>query len=763
VDVGGRHLEWQGEAVEIYGVDRLARVLEGPARIEGKDVDPNGKWGVAEWDWGMKQYKVRTFDGLVIAVPEANLRRPIRMQPEEAGFDLSWNEGEEFATEVCEVVWRKGYCLIQLPDAGEMRSKAFVEASKRDDYALFPEEIEELYLGRAAASKVAWLGAGQGEKTEVPDDEDSLATSSERSVSDALTYYGDYNARLSEAMAVEVTEYFGFLPWGQTGTLLRAPLNDEDERQELRPSALSDDSIEDGSVEGYLKFIQRRRLCMICFISGDGGSIELSPHSDSSSPSKLDQVSLPVRADRLLVFRNDKMTYTYRSGGLGDLALQSWYLEELEEPLLQRIEGQTGAMERILGNGPPAHTAGVEQIHFMGIAGRLAGETLDPVSIRYSFTLGADGMVVVPMTRWDFEPYWEPDPSPLSGKGKSRHCGFLHNDCMRHFDHAFFGIAEAEANLIPPCFRNMTETAYEVYHDAGLSMQKVSRSHISLSVGDTSTGEFDQWYGYHSDPDSWKRQCGGWNLNKASRIAFTFNTTGPTVQLDTACSASLVSLNVNHATLRSNTDIKMGINLASGAYTQPWGFIGLSQAGMLGPTGRVKFSDQSADGFCRGEGSTGAFILKSDELEATRDRYAAIMGTFINQDGRSASLTAPNGPSQQLCERASIRDGGLVPEDFAFHENHGTGTALGDPIEIGSVRAVFVKRVIPEPLDISSAKTHTGHLEGGAGAMVMLQVIMKLTYASCAPNCHLKQGNHHIETDGFPVLFCTEMTDLTQI
>jgi len=134
------------------------------------------------------------------------------------------------------------------------------------------------------------------------------------------------------------------------------------------------------------------------------------------------------------------------------------------------------------------------------------------------------------------------------------------------------------------------------------------------------------------------------------------------------------------------------------------------------------------------------------------------ISSFINQDGRSASLTAPNGPSQQAVMRNSMRLEALQPEDIVATENHGTGTALGDPIEVGSVRSVF--RQHPTAIPVTSGKTHFGHLEAVAGSVGFLKSILQLLHSACVPNVHLLRLNAHIDVAGFPGLFPTELIDM---
>mmetsp|Transcript_128994 Transcript_128994/g.287324 ORF Transcript_128994/g.287324 Transcript_128994/m.287324 type:complete len:1100 (-) Transcript_128994:212-3511(-) len=737
--------KWHEKVVEIHGVDGLVRVWDGPPRFLGKDIDPNGKWGRAQWDEETSWYNVQTFDGLLMTIEDKYLREHVRAGPEVGGSDLRWSEDDDFGAAVCEIMWRKGCCLIELPDSEEWRGRAVAEAQQRSDYALFPSQVEELYLGRSGQSKVAWLGQGEGEGELAL--KDGASPSSE-----ALDHFGAYTASLAQAIASETPEYFGFLPSGQSGTMLRVPLASEAEREELSPGPLDENSVEDGTVAEYLRFIQQRRLCMMCFVDSEG-SVELTPRADSTW--SWDAVKLHVKPDRLLIFRNDVMSYTYLAKGPSArcVMLQSWFLQEPEEIEIQRVNGEVGALERAMENGPPAHVPG-EQVHIMGMNIRCGGQCWNKQENRYAWELNLDGSICFPLHRWDYEPYWDPNPEAWMPKAKCRHAAMLGEDMVTCFDNDFFGISDDMAAAMPPDQRIAAESAWEIFNDAGFSLKKLQGSKVRVGVGDSNAGEFDVWHRFQEDPDTWKHAQ---TINaKGNRIAYHFGLRGGQFTIDTACSASLVSFNTIHQNMLATCDYKMGLSMASGVYTTPFGFIGLSKAGMLGATGRVKFSDQSADGFCRGEGAGGVFMLASSEFEEMHDRYAAALGSYTNQDGRSASLTAPNGPSQQACCRASLRQGLLEADDFSFHENHGTGTALGDPIEIGSVRALFVRRDLDAPISISSTKSHVCHLEGCAGSVTILATIMNCMYASSPANCHLRQGNHHIELQGFPCMFVDE-------
>eukprot|EP00413_Alexandrium_margalefii_P011138 CAMPEP_0204541056 /NCGR_PEP_ID=MMETSP0661-20131031/17934_1 /ASSEMBLY_ACC=CAM_ASM_000606 /TAXON_ID=109239 /ORGANISM="Alexandrium margalefi, Strain AMGDE01CS-322" /LENGTH=584 /DNA_ID=CAMNT_0051547727 /DNA_START=77 /DNA_END=1828 /DNA_ORIENTATION=- len=218
-----------------------------------------------------------------------------------------------------------------------------------------------------------------------------------------------------------------------------------------------------------------------------------------------------------------------------------------------------------------------------------------------------------------------------------------------------------------------------------------------------------------------------------------------------------------HAMLRKvdNKGVERMFSVGHQTCNMPWGFIGLSGAGMLGRTGRCLTFDNSGNGMARAEGCGGLYMKTTSDPTIVTERLGVYNSSFINQDGRSASLTAPNGPSQQLCMRASMKDGHLNPSDIVSNESHGTGTALGDPIETGSVRAVFRGRG-EMPVCVTSSKSNTGHQESTAGANGLLRTLTSLLNATIATTVHVNILNQHIEHEGFPGIFPTESYDLNR-
>jgi acyl transferase domain-containing protein len=228
--------------------------------------------------------------------------------------------------------------------------------------------------------------------------------------------------------------------------------------------------------------------------------------------------------------------------------------------------------------------------------------------------------------------------------------------------------------------------------------------------------------------------------------------------IDTACSASLVAAHLACRSLRSGEctlALAAGVNLI----LSPEVNINFSKSRMLAPDGRCKTFDAGADGYVRGEGC-GVVILKT--LSAAQNDgnriLAVIRGSAVNQDGRSGGLTAPNGPAQEAVIRAALAAAGVDPHEVSYLEAHGTGTPLGDPIEVRAASAVFCQDRPPDlPLVIGSVKTNIGHLEAAAGIAGLLKVVVALRKGQIPPHLHLKNKSPYIDWDGLPIVVPTSL------
>jgi len=358
--------------------------------------------------------------------------------------------------------------------------------------------------------------------------------------------------------------------------------------------------------------------------------------------------------------------------------------------------------------------------------------------------------------------YYTEDTGTLSsfGKANSKHAGFISDEEMFGFDNDFFGILDIEAQMMPPIQRVQLEIAFDAFANLGYTLATLKGKRIMGACGDIGI-EQDTFKGLREDPRAWSRHGYIANLT-CGRAMHQFGLEGPCLNVDTACSASLSAACICHAAVRQH-DVKhvdeafvMGLL----ALMSPFTLVGLSLAGMLGSRGRCLTFDQYANGYNRGEGCGCIVMQSSDHIRATEDRLACLVGTYINQDGRSASLTAPNGPSQVALIRSSLRQAGLSPNDMSGQEQHGTGTALGDPIEAGTVRTVFRNKDRDIPLIITSAKSHMGHVEAGAGLVSIMKTMVTLGHGAIPSNCHLRELNSNIDVEGFPGYFASELVDI---
>nr|AQS99308.1 type I polyketide synthase [Gambierdiscus excentricus] len=632
-----------------------------------------------------------------------------------ATWPSSADEVEPFATEVCAALRVKGYTLISgVPDPeGDLAAWA-VES----DYVVPQPEFEEAYLGRFAESKFAWT-----------------------------IFEPAQLAELSAMLSPLLLDFLGFEAWGLRGSLLRAPLAGRWEREELAVGSLDEAAIAAGAVEQHLDFVQRRRLCLMQFLGP--GTLELQPREDLG----MRPASLELSRGQLLVFRHDVIGYAHAGRGL---VLQSWIVEPPQQLRLDRFEGDQSGLEELMG-GPPIPVD--KEVHIMCGHCRFPGRGyhLDRAFLVWGGQ--TDCFREIPVTRWDVTAYYA-EETGVPGKACAKHASMLDFEEMLEFDNALFGFSDEEAKIIVPGQRILLEVTLEALH-MGLrtSMRELRGQPIACVIADIGT-DWGEFQGMET-PEEWLSVGGiGHSISSSARVGFIFGLTGPMHQVDTACSASLVGANILHGLMRKpEKGISTGIMMAYMNYFSPFPFVGLSGAGMLGRYGRSLTFDQSANGYARGEGVGGLVLKTGSEVQNTQERVGCYISSFVNQDGRSASLTAPNGPSQQACIRSSMRDSQLKAEDVSITENHGTGTALGDPIEVGSIRAVFRNRG-EIPIPVTSGKTHMGHLESGAGSVGLLKTLTSLLHSAVPPNVHLRNLNAHIEAEGFPAHFPTELMDV---
>ncbi|MFG2551509.1 amino acid adenylation domain-containing protein [Streptomyces sp. NPDC048581] len=382
-----------------------------------------------------------------------------------------------------------------------------------------------------------------------------------------------------------------------------------------------------------------------------------------------------------------------------------------------------------------AEQAKTEPIAVIGMGCRLPGGVRSPEQYWDFLLRSQSGTGPVPSDRWD--------PQRWGGvKGG----GFL--DEVDRFDAGFFGISPREAAALDPQQRMFLEVAWEALEHAGQSPDRLSGSPTGVYLGVT-TYDYTQNQMQHVVPDELEMYCTTSNASTfaAGRLSYWLGLSGPSLSVDTACSSSLVAVHLACQSLRSG-ETSMALAGGVNVLLSPEWFLLMTQAGMLAEDGRCKTFDASADGYGRGEGC-GVVVLKrlSDAL-ADNDRIEGlILGSAVNQDGRSSGITVPNPAAQTDVVRAALRAARVDGSRVGYIEAHGTGTPLGDPIELRALRAALGTPAGAEPPLVGSAKTNFGHLEAAAGVVGLIKALMTVRHGTVPPHLNLNTVNPAIDLD----------------
>ncbi len=405
-----------------------------------------------------------------------------------------------------------------------------------------------------------------------------------------------------------------------------------------------------------------------------------------------------------------------------------------------------------------AEAAKREPIAIIGVGCRFPGGVSDASSFWQLLADGVDAISEIPSDRWDVDRYYDPTPA-TPGKMYTRNGGFI--DQVDQFDPHFFGISPREAIGIDPQQRLLLEVSWEALENAAQDPTALRNSQTSVYVGSCFSDYLQEQVLKQglTEIDAYS-SLGNYRAVAAGRISYVLGLHGPAMQLDTACSSSLLAVHLACVSLRTGeSDLALagGVNLM----LSPAMTVGFSQLRALAPDGRCKTFDRSADGYARGEGC-GIIVLKRlSQAQADGDNILAIIkGTAVNHDGPSSGLTVPNEQAQEELIHLALQNGGLTPQQISYIEAHGTGTNLGDPIEVSALAsALCVGRDTDNLLRLGSVKTNFGHLESAAGIAGLIKVALSLQHKQLPPHLHFTDPNPNILWDEYPLAVPTEMTD----
>ena len=398
-----------------------------------------------------------------------------------------------------------------------------------------------------------------------------------------------------------------------------------------------------------------------------------------------------------------------------------------------------------------------EPIAILGMGCRFPGDANTPAEFWRLLATGRDAVGSVPADRWDADEFFDSDGN-TPGKINTREGGFLSS--LDGFDADFFGISPREAERMDPQQRLLLEVAWEALEASGQTAEKLDGSATGVFVGVHSHSN-DYYLMQVSTSQELNPYTGTGTAHNviSGRLSYTFNLHGPSVVVDTACSSSLVAAHLAVQALRAgecDLAIVGGVNVL----IAPWFYIAAAKMQMLAPDGRCKPFSAAADGFGRGEGCGVVVLKRLSDAQADRDPILALIrGSAINQDGRTNGLVAPNGLAQEAVVRMALANAGVKPQQIGLVETHGTGTRLGDPIEVDALSKVFASRPDGLPCYLGSVKSNIAHLEGGAGVAGIIKSVLSLQHRQVPPLVHFDQLNPHITLTGTPFVIPTTLLD----
>ena len=391
------------------------------------------------------------------------------------------------------------------------------------------------------------------------------------------------------------------------------------------------------------------------------------------------------------------------------------------------------------------HVLRADPIAIVGMACRVPGGGDTPELFWQLLRNGIDTVCDVPADRWDGDAWYDSDLSAV-GKTATKSGAFL--DRIDGFDAEYFGILPREAQRMDPQQRLFLEVAIEALDDAGLTREQLRGSRTGVFIASYHNDYAQLEY---SDVDAIDPRTLTGTLHSvlANRLSFFLDLRGPSISIDTACSSSLVATHLACQSLRygeSDVAIAGGVSLI----IAPELLVSMSKVGFMSPDGRCKTFDERANGFGRGEGCGIVVLKRLADAVADGDRVLAVVrGTAVNQDGHSALLAAPSGPAQQALIEEALANAQLEPGRIGLMEAHGTGTALGDPIEVEAIAAT-----IGRPADgagtclLGSVKANVGHLEAAAGVTGLIKAVLALRHEAVPPQVHFQRLSPHISLDG---------------
>ncbi|GHF07528.1 type I polyketide synthase [Streptomyces morookaense] len=397
-------------------------------------------------------------------------------------------------------------------------------------------------------------------------------------------------------------------------------------------------------------------------------------------------------------------------------------------------------------------------IAVVGVSCRMPGGIAGMDDLWTALHEGRDLITRMPADRFDTDRFVNTD-MPRPGKTYTAAGGFL--DDIAGFDAAYFGISPKEAAHMDPQHRLLLELAAEALDDAAIAPERLAGTDTAVYVGICDASYAGLLAAEPRGMNAYT-MSGTASSIAANRLSHVFDLRGPSMAVDTACSSSLVALDRACHTLwegTSRTALCGGANILLSAFH----YVGFCQASMLSPRGRCASFSAGADGFVRAEGGGMVVLKRLADALADGDRiHGVVLGSASNCDGRTLGLALPNAGAQEALLRRVYRQAGVHPDELVYLEAHGTGTAVGDPLEAQAIGRALGMRRITGPLPIGSVKTNVGHLEPASGIAGLCKALLVLRHGTIPASLHAQEPSPAIDFTGLGIDLVTENRPLAR-
>ncbi|EIW85840.1 hypothetical protein CONPUDRAFT_80229 [Coniophora puteana RWD-64-598 SS2] len=392
-------------------------------------------------------------------------------------------------------------------------------------------------------------------------------------------------------------------------------------------------------------------------------------------------------------------------------------------------------------------------VAIIGIGGTFPGGS-DTPELFYEFLRNkGDAMVEPPPERWNHAE-WNGGPNE-PGKYCAAKAGFING--IDQFDPLEFGISSREAQHLDPAIRLTLEAAQDALQDAGIDYRG-SKTGVFFGNLLTTTDELDDER-YEMNNYNGVGKCVS---IRANRISFTFDLRGPSLTVDTACSASATAMHLALNSIKLG-DCDQALIVGANTMISPEHTVSFSKLGVLSPTGSSKSFSADADGYARAECAAAVLVKRLDHVQRDGDAaYAVITGSAVNANGKGKSLTMPEGAMQAETIKAAYKTAKRDPAEAFYVELHATGTKVGDPIEANGAGKVFSKgRADDRTLRVGSIKANIGHAEGCSFLASLVKVSYMLKHKELVPNIRFTSPNPKIDFVGGKMRVQLELEKVT--